>query len=326
VAGVARPRAARLVLLEQAAHRHLRDFCRELNHLYLASPQFYGSDADYDGFRWVDLHNADESVWAFQRRCTDGDTGAPYTCVFNATPVPRDQYSLGVSELGRYRKILDTDEGRFGGSGYNSQSMIEASHGRLSRLRPFPEGRSAAARGAVLRRAGLTPMRGIQAGLPKPLGATWTKRGVNFALFSSHATRVELCLYDAITGAEQARVDLPARTGDVWHGASRRGAPAPAPSTHIVHGPNDPEKGHRFDSPSPLIDPYARELSRARRLRARVVDPRFAWGGDRPPAVPWRETVIYELHVKGYTQRHPAVPEAGAANISGSPSRRCWST
>ncbi len=114
-------------LLEQAPHRHLRDFCRELNHLYLASPQFYGSDADYDGFRWVDLHNADESVWAFQRRCTDGDTGAPYTCVFNATPVPRDQYALGVSELGRYRKILDTDEGRFGGSGYNSQSMIEAS-------------------------------------------------------------------------------------------------------------------------------------------------------------------------------------------------------
>jgi len=114
-------------LLEQAPHRHLRDFCRELNHLYLASPQFYGSDADYDGFRWVDLHNADESVWAFQRRCTDGDTGAPYTCVFNATPVPRDQYALGVSELGRYRKILDTDEGRFGGSGYNRQSMIEAS-------------------------------------------------------------------------------------------------------------------------------------------------------------------------------------------------------
>ena len=115
-------------LLEQASHRHLRDFCRDLNHLYRASPQLYGSDADYDGFRWVDLHNADESVWAFQRRCTDGDSGAPYICVFNATPVPRDHYSLGVADLGQYRKILDTDEARFGGSGYNRQSLVEASH------------------------------------------------------------------------------------------------------------------------------------------------------------------------------------------------------
>jgi 1,4-alpha-glucan branching enzyme len=115
-------------LLEQDAHRQLRDFCRAINHLYLGSPQLYGSDADYDGFRWVDLHNADESVWAFQRRCTAGDSGAPLTCVFNATPVPRDHYALGVSELGRYRKILDTDEPRFGGSGYNRQSELEASH------------------------------------------------------------------------------------------------------------------------------------------------------------------------------------------------------
>jgi 1,4-alpha-glucan branching enzyme len=115
-------------LLEQATHRNLRDFCRDLNHLYLSSPQLFGSDADYDGFRWVDLHNADESVWAFQRRCTGGDAGAPYTCVFNATPVPRERYWLGVSELGQYRKVLDTDETRFGGSGYNSQSLVEATH------------------------------------------------------------------------------------------------------------------------------------------------------------------------------------------------------
>jgi glycogen operon protein len=134
---------------------------------------------------------------------------------------------------------------------------------------------------------------------------------VNFALFSSHATRVELCLYDAITGAEQGRVDLPGRTGDVWHGAlsARRAGPG-TEYAFIVHGPNDPEKGHRFDSTIALIDPYARELSMRAPLHARVVDPRFAWGGDRPPAVPWRETVIYELHVKGYTQRHPDVPEA----------------
>ncbi len=113
-------------LLEHAPHRQLRDFVRALNLLYAASPQFYGSDADHEGFRWVDLHNADESVWAFQRRCTGTDSGVPYTCVFNATPVPRDRYSIGVGEPGRYRKILDSDDLLFGGSGYNSQSTVEA--------------------------------------------------------------------------------------------------------------------------------------------------------------------------------------------------------
>ena len=133
---------------------------------------------------------------------------------------------------------------------------------------------------------------------------------MNFALFSSHATRVELCLYDGATGAEQERVDLPERTGDVWHGAvsSRRAGPG-TEYAYRVHGPNDPEHGHRFDANATLIDPYARELSRRAPLRARVIDPQFSWGADRPPAVPWRESVIYELHVKGYTRRHPAVPE-----------------
>jgi len=154
-------------------------------------------------------------------------------------------------------------------------------------------------------------VKGIQAGLPRPLGATWNKQGVNFALFSSHATRVELCLFDAATGAKQARVDLPARTGDIWHGAvsARRAGPG-TEYAFRVHGPPDGQTGHRFDAHKPLIDPYARELSRRAPLRARVIDPKFAWSGDRPPAIPWRDTVIYELHVKGYTQRHPAVPEA----------------
>jgi len=113
-------------LIEHAPHRQLRDFVRAVNLLYAASPQFYGSDADHEGFRWVDLHNADESVWAFQRRCTGTDGGVPYTCVFNATPVPRDRYSIGVGEPGRYRKILDSDDVLFGGSGYNGQSIVEA--------------------------------------------------------------------------------------------------------------------------------------------------------------------------------------------------------
>ncbi len=113
-------------LVEQTTHRQLRDFVSAANRLYATSPQLFGSDADHEGFRWVDLHNADESVWAFQRRCTGGDAGKPYTCVFNATPVPRDNYAIGVAEPGRYVKILDSDDTRFGGSGYNRQDSCVA--------------------------------------------------------------------------------------------------------------------------------------------------------------------------------------------------------
>ena len=107
-------------------------------------------------------------------------------------------------------------------------------------------------------------MKVIQAGSPRPLGATWNGRGVNFALFSSNATRVEVCLFDAESGAELERCDLPARTGDVWHGLiSPRRACAGALYAFHVHGPNEPQKGHRFDATAALIDPYARELSRS---------------------------------------------------------------
>jgi isoamylase len=150
----------------------------------------------------------------------------------------------------------------------------------------------------------------IHFGLPRPLGATLTQRGVNFALFSSSATRVEVCLYDASSGAEVARYDLPGRTGDIWHGlvSPRRAGPG-SHYAFCVHGPNDPQAGQRFDATVPLIDPYARELTRVSPLRSRVIDPAFHWDGDRPPTVPWRDTVIYELHVRGFTRQHPAVPE-----------------
>jgi isoamylase len=153
-------------------------------------------------------------------------------------------------------------------------------------------------------------LKAIQAGSPRPLGATWNEHGVNFALFSGHATRVEVCLFDAQSGAETVRYDLPMRTADVWHGllSPRRAGPG----THYafcVHGPNDPQNGHRFDATVPLIDPYARELSMRLPLRSRVIDHAFHWEGDRPPTIPWRESIIYELHVKGFTRLHPAVPE-----------------
>jgi isoamylase len=151
-------------------------------------------------------------------------------------------------------------------------------------------------------------MKVIQAGLPHPLGATRSKRGVNFALFSSHATRVELCLFDA-GGAELLRCDLPARSEDVWHGSLRpRRAQPGTRYAFYVHGPDEPEHGHRFNPTIALIDPYARELSSGEPLYARIVDDAFDWGADRPPAQPWRDTLIYELHVKGFTWLHPAVP------------------
>jgi isoamylase len=153
-------------------------------------------------------------------------------------------------------------------------------------------------------------VKSIQEGSPRPLGATWDKRGVNFAVFSSHATRVELALFDAMSGAESVRYDLPARTGDTWHGyLPARCAGPGAHYAFYVHGPNEPERGQRFDPAVALIDPYARELSLTTPLRSRVVGGRFDWEGDRPPAIPWRDMVIYELHTKGYTRLHPDVPQ-----------------
>jgi len=149
----------------------------------------------------------------------------------------------------------------------------------------------------------------IQVGVPRPLGATPTRRGVNFALFASLATRVELCIFEADTGAETARYDLPGRTGDVWHGLlSPRRASAGTRYAFRVHGPNDLDSGARFDPEVALLDPYARALSTEEPLRSQVIDPAFDWQDDRPPATPWRDTVIYELHVKGYTRLHPLVP------------------
>jgi 1,4-alpha-glucan branching enzyme len=117
--------------LNEPNHIALRDCLRDLNHLYLDSPQFHGSDCDHEGFRGIDLHNADDSVWAFQRRATFDDAAAsparaPIICVFNATPVPRMGYAVGVPDPGQYRKIFDSDGERFGGSGYNRQCDIGA--------------------------------------------------------------------------------------------------------------------------------------------------------------------------------------------------------
>ncbi|WP_119681367.1 glycogen debranching protein GlgX [Indioceanicola profundi] len=175
----------------------------------------------------------------------------------------------------------------------------------------------------------------ISEGLPYPLGATWDGLGVNFALFSAHATKVELCIFDAMGKRELERIPLPEYTDEVWHGYLPDARPGLAYG-YRVHGPFEPLAGHRFNPAKLLLDPYAKahvgnlrwsdalfsyrmgaarqDLTLDRRDSApampkcRVVDPAFTWGHDRPPRVPWDRTIFYETHVRGHTMRHPAVP------------------
>jgi len=148
-------------------------------------------------------------------------------------------------------------------------------------------------------------------GRPYPLGATWEGAGVNFALFSKHAERVELCLFDPKGRREVERVELLERTNFVWHCHLPDARPGLLYG-YRLHGPNDPEHGHRFDPTKVLLDPYAKLIRGkigAGLGRCQVVDTAFSWGEDRLPRTPWQDTLIYEVHVKGFTQRHPEVPE-----------------
>jgi 1,4-alpha-glucan branching enzyme len=121
-------------LLQHDDHRRMRELVRDLNRLYADSAQLHGSDCDAAGFAGVDLHNADQSVYVFERRVTGDDVGAPLICVFNATPVPRDDYWVGVDAPGNYAKVFNSDDPRYGGSGYDPSTEIAAvesgAHGR----------------------------------------------------------------------------------------------------------------------------------------------------------------------------------------------------
>ena len=175
-------------------------------------------------------------------------------------------------------------------------------------------------------------------GHPAPLGAHWdaAAQGVNFALFSEHADKVELCLFDVRGLRELERITLPERTDGVWHGF----VPGIGPGQvygYRVHGPYLPEQGQRFNPNKLLLDPYARAVhprfrwhdahfgykigaqrgdlsfdwrdNAAVMLKAIVADERFDWEDDAPPAIAWNDTILYETHVKGFSYRHPAIPE-----------------
>ncbi|WP_129627975.1 glycogen debranching protein GlgX [Candidatus Oscillochloris fontis] len=188
-------------------------------------------------------------------------------------------------------------------------------------------------------------MPAIFPGRPYPLGASWNGDGVNFAIFSAHATRVDLCLFDSPTALrESVRLTLPERSEHIWHGY----VPGLEPGQlygYRIYGPYNPQQGHRFNPHKLLIDPYARALSGTIQWdkamygyrvdspysdltigkrdsapyipRSVVIDPRFDWGDDTRPDTSYRKSVIYELHVKGFTQQHPDVPPALRGSYAG---------
>ncbi len=172
-------------------------------------------------------------------------------------------------------------------------------------------------------------------GRPYPLGATWDGEGVNFALYSEHAEKVELCLFEISGRRESLRVVLPEQTDMVWHGYLPEVRPGQLYG-YRVYGPYAPEQGHRFNHHKLLLDPYGKQIqgsitwadshfgyrvgskqedlsfdkrdNAAGMPKNRVIDSAFTWGADAAPKIPWHETLIYELHVKGFTMNHPDVP------------------
>ena len=172
-------------------------------------------------------------------------------------------------------------------------------------------------------------------GKPYPLGATWDGAGVNFSLFSENATKVELCLFDRNDDRREIRIPMREQTHQVWH-VYLPEVRAGQFYGYRVHGPYEPQQGHRFNPAKLVLDPYAKAITRTIRWsdalfgyrigdpeadlssddrdsapnmpKCVVVDPAFSWGNDIPPSIPWHKTIIYELHVKGFTMRHPAVP------------------
>jgi glycogen operon protein len=185
-------------------------------------------------------------------------------------------------------------------------------------------------------------------GRPFPLGATWDGSGVNFAIFSETAERVELCLFSDLAEPEAERIPLVERTNYTWHGYLRNMVPGQL-YAYRVFGPYEPERGLRFDPAKLVLDPYAKALAGQVEWSAPVfpyklgdpgedlakddhddvlgmqkcviVNPYFDWEEDRPLKIPLAESIIYELHVKGFTKRHPDIPDELRGTYAGLASR-----
>lgn len=184
----------------------------------------------------------------------------------------------------------------------------------------------------------------IWPGRPYPLGATWDGEGVNFALFSEHASGVELCLFADNGRREIARMPVRWQTDQVWHCYLPEARPGWLYG-YRVFGRYDPQNGERFNPNKLLIDPYAKAIVGGMRWtnshfgykvghkledlsfdrsnnaaevpKSQVIDTAFTWGDDHLLQIPWHETIIYELHVKGFTYLHPGVPQALRGTYAG---------
>lgn len=181
----------------------------------------------------------------------------------------------------------------------------------------------------------------LQSGHPWPLGAHWDGNGINFAVFSAHAHKMELCLFDETGEHEVARHTLPAHTSDVWHGYLPEARPGQVYGLR-AYGPWRPDRGHRFNASKLLLDPYAREVvgsfewrdehfggdrklllhpdsrdNATLALKARVVDEAYDWENDRAPRTPLASTVIYEVHVKGFSRLNSHIPPALRGTYAG---------
>ena len=329
--------------------------------------------ASREGFYWIDCHDSDNSVISYVRMARNPEDIVVVVC--NFTPVVRDGYRSASLDgpycrdpehrrrllcrqrcrqrrpggrradrrarpalLARPRSAAAGDAGAQAVAPSRNEPVIESwqsedagrAHGTTARRRRRPRWR---------------PQRRIQPGSPSPLGATWDGRGVNFALFSEHAEKVELCLFEPGGKRETERIVLPEYTNQIWHGYIVGLHPGQLYG-YRVYGPYEPRTGHRFnpqqaaDRPlrdgdrgpaaadrRPLRLPPRQPARRSRRFdrrdsarmmpKCRVVETGFTWGPERLPNVPWSQTVIYELHVKGFTKLHPDVPEAQRGTFAG---------
>jgi glycogen operon protein len=198
-----------------------------------------------------------------------------------------------------------------------------------------------------LKLQGLTPnvpamqVLSLRAGQPWPLGAHWDGHGVNFAVFSANAQAMELCVFSADGSTEIARAKLPEHTGDVWHGFLPGAQPGLIYGLR-AYGSWRPDRGHRFDASKLLLDPYARDIvghfvwgdehfagdrvhpqhmdtrnNAATALKARVAHDAYDWGADTAPHIPLASSVLYEVHVKGFSKLNAEVPEALRGSYAG---------
>ena len=190
------------------------------------------------------------------------------------------------------------------------------------------------------------PLPNLHQALPRPLGPTLTETGIHFSLFSENATAVELCLFESPASTKESqRIALAKGADSIWSVHVPNLKPG-CLYGYRVYGPYHPAEGHRFNPSKLLIDPYAKALGRTMQWHetmrsvpldtpdqhdqpsndqdnapyaplAKVVDTSFDWGADRPPEIPWEETILYEAHVKGMTQQHPDIPEEWRGTYTG---------